>query len=36
MKTPAFVRIYEQPPVTISGLDYDEPCKYRDELSEVK
>jgi len=36
MKTRAFVRIYEQPPVTIAGLGCDEPCNYSDELSEVK
>jgi hypothetical protein len=36
MKTRAFVRIYEQPPVTIAGLGCDEPCFYSDELSEVK
>jgi hypothetical protein len=36
MKTPAFVRIYEQPPDTIAGHGYDEPCNYSDELSEVK
>jgi hypothetical protein len=36
MKTPAFVRIYEQPPVTIAGLGCDEPCLYSDELSEAK
>jgi hypothetical protein len=36
MKTRAFVRIYEQPPVTIAGLGCDEPCIYSDELSEAK
>jgi hypothetical protein len=36
MKTRAFVRIYEQPPVTIAGLGCDELCFYSDELSEVK
>jgi len=36
MKTRAFVRIYEQPPVTIAGQGYDEPCIYSDESSEVK
>src|SRR5206468_4887680 len=36
MKTRAFVRIYEQPPVTIAGYGCDEPLLYSDELSEVK
>jgi hypothetical protein len=36
METPAFVRIYEQPPVTIAGLGCDEPCIYSDELSKMK
>ena len=36
MKTRAFVRIYEQPPVTIAGLGCDELCNYSDELSEAK
>ena len=36
MEPQAFVRIYEQPPVTIAGLGYDEPCNYSDELSEVE
>jgi lactoylglutathione lyase len=36
MEPQAFVRIYEQPPVTIAGLGCDEPCFYSDELKEVK
>jgi hypothetical protein len=36
MKTRAFVRIYEQPPVTIAGFGCDEPFLYSDELSEAK
>jgi hypothetical protein len=36
MEPQAFVRIYEQPPVTIAGLGYDEPCIYSDEPSEIK
>jgi len=28
--------LLEQPPVTIAGHGCDEPCKYSDELSEVK
>jgi hypothetical protein len=36
METRAFVRIYEQSPVTIAGHDCDEPCIYSDELSEPK
>ena len=36
METRAFVRIYEQPPVTIAGHGCDEPCIYSDELSETK
>jgi hypothetical protein len=36
MKTRAFVRYNEQPPVTIAGHGCDEPCIYSDELSEVK
>ena len=33
MKTRAFVRIYEQSPVTSAGHDCDERCIYSDELS---
>jgi len=36
MKTRAFVRIYEQPPVTIAGHGCDGPCNYSDELSQLK
>jgi hypothetical protein len=36
MKTRAFVRIYEQPPVMIAGHGCDEPLLYSDELSEAK
>jgi len=36
MEPQAFVRIYEQPPVTIAGLGCDEPLLYSDELSEAK
>jgi hypothetical protein len=36
MKSRAFVRIYQQPPVTIAGLGCDEPFFYSDELSEAK
>jgi hypothetical protein len=36
MKTRAFVRRYEQSPVTSAGHDCDEPCKYSDELRTVK
>jgi hypothetical protein len=36
MKTRAFVRIYEQPPVTIAGLGCDEPLLYSGELGETK
>jgi hypothetical protein len=36
MKTRAFVRIYEQPPVTIAGHGCDELCIYSDELSQLK
>src|SRR5436305_13350695 len=33
MKTRAFVRIYEQPPVMIAGHGCDEPCNCSDEWS---
>jgi hypothetical protein len=36
MEPQAFVRIYEQPPVTIAGHGCDEPCIYSDELSTMK
>jgi hypothetical protein len=36
MKTRAFVRIYEQPPVMSAGHGCDEPCSYSDELREAK
>jgi lactoylglutathione lyase len=36
MEPRAFVRIYEQPPVTIAGLGCDEPCIYSDELRPMK
>jgi len=36
VKTRAFVRYNEQPPVTIAGQCCDEPCNYSDELSKMK
>jgi len=36
MEPQAFVRIYEQPPVTIAGLGCDELCIYSDESSKMK
>jgi hypothetical protein len=36
MKTRAFVRIIEQPPVMIAGHGCDEPCIYSDESSKMK
>jgi len=36
MEPQAFVRIYEQPPVTITGHGCDELCIYSGELSEMK
>jgi hypothetical protein len=36
MKTRAFVRIYEQPPVMIAGHGCDEPFFNNDELSKMK
>ena len=36
MKSRAFVRIYEQPPVTSAGLGRDEPCIYSDESRQLK